>query len=833
MKGIAFLSGLISGLITWGILLPAVAQVTSDGTTNTTVNPSGNNFNILNGIQKGNNLFHSFKEFSIPTGSSATFDLTNTNNINTIFSRVTGGNVSNIDGLIQTLNSSNPVSLFLMNPKGIIFGPNASLNIGGSFIGTTAESINFADGFKFSATDTTTTPLLTISVPIGLQMGKNPGEIQVRGNGHQLTGGLFLPAIRSNTQSTLEVNSGKSIALVGENVTLSGGVLTAENGRIELGGVKAGTVDINYRFNDFGLNYENVEAFGDIQLVKQSLVDASGLTSRGIVLQGQNISLKDGSVALIQTTGSQTPSSIRAYAAGLLELSGDVRIAPNQGGAIGIISTRFMTETLGTGKGADIDVSAGNLDLNDGGIFMSRTYSPSFGGDINVNVAGDIQINRVAALYPNLGGGIATTTFSPGQSGDINIIASNILITDGGLINTSNFGQGNSGNVNVNVSGTIEVNGLDSRLLSSSSIGSSVFREGNGGSLNLNTSKLIVENGAIVSTLSLNSGKGGKLTINASESVEVRGSSPNGELISFIGASVPILPAVLRQSIGVPDRPSGDAGSLIINTPKLQVDNGGEIAVNNEGLGNGGNLSISANSLQLNNQGQLIANTASGEGGNISLNLHSDLILRNNSLIDTEAFGTGNGGNITINSPVIAGFENSDIIANAVLGSGGNIDINTQGIFGLEFRDQLTPGNDITASSQFGVSGTVDINNFSIDPSTGLVELPVALTDSSQQFATGCSSNTGSSFVATGRGGIPQNPTQGVNENFTWSDMRDLSAFRKPNNNTVENTLLSNKPVIIEATGFIRNEDGEIELVALENTPFITKQVAECSGANT
>jgi large exoprotein involved in heme utilization and adhesion len=127
----------------------------------------------------------------------------------------------------------------------------------------------------------------------------------------------------------------------------------------------------------------------------------------------------------------------------------------------------------------------------------------------------------------------------------------------------------------------------------------------------------------------------------------------------------------------------------------------------------------------------------------------------------------------------------------------------------------------------------VQINNLSIDPSSGLVELPVDLSDSSQQIASGCSSNTGSSFVATGRGGIPQNPNEQVNINATWSDIRDLSAYRKRNNNTVEKTQISNKPAIVEANGFIRNANGEIELVALLPTPLTTKQIPECSGSNT
>ncbi|MEM9922801.1 MAG: hypothetical protein AAF915_03440 [Cyanobacteria bacterium P01_D01_bin.50] len=102
------------------------------------------------------------------------------------------------------------------------------------------------------------------------------------------------------------------------------------------------------------------------------------------------------------------------------------------------------------------------------------------------------------------------------------------------------------------------------------------------------------------------------------------------------------------------------------------------------------------------------------------------------------------------------------------------------------------------------------------------------LADSSQQIASGCSSNARSSFVATGRGGMPQNHLEAVDINPTWSDIRDLSTFRQRNSNS-EVTTISNKPAIIEATGFIRNEKREIELVALKNTPFTTKQVADCS----
>ncbi|MEY4520484.1 MAG: hypothetical protein RLZZ499_3084, partial [Cyanobacteriota bacterium] len=126
---------------------PASAQVTSDDTVNTQVTENGNTAEITGGETRGDNLFHSFQDFSVETGNEASY--LNANDISNIFSRVTGGNISNIDGLISANGSAN---LFLINPAGIVFGEGARLDIDGSFYGSSASSILFEDG-EFSATD--------------------------------------------------------------------------------------------------------------------------------------------------------------------------------------------------------------------------------------------------------------------------------------------------------------------------------------------------------------------------------------------------------------------------------------------------------------------------------------------------------------------------------------------------------------------------------------------------------------------------------------------------------------------------------------------------------
>ena len=166
----------------------------------------------------------------------------------------------------------------------------------------------------------------------------------------------------------------------------------------------------------------------------------------------------------------------------------------------------------------------------------------------------------------------------------------------------------------------------------------------------------------------------------------------------------------------------------------------------------------------------------------------------------------------------IVAMGNSDIVANAFRGNGGNIKITTQGIFGLEFRPQRTSKNDITASSQFGVNGTVQVTTLNIDPSKGLTELPVNLADSSQQISRNCGSVNGSSFVSTGRGGIPIKRIEEVKSHRTWNDTRASSTL--VGHSTISSDVVVALP-IVEATVMHRADNGVISLIAVApSTPL-------------
>lgn len=214
---------------------------------------------IEGGATRGGNLFHSFQEFNIGEGLEVYF--ANPEGIDNIFSRVTGSIISEILG---TLGVEGNANLFFINPNGIVFGEKAQLDVGGSFVATTADRVEFRDGKFFSARDNEK-PLLTWNAPIGLGLGTNPGAIVVRGQGHNLRVQPFYPTTILQDEPGLQVPPGETLALIGGDLILDGRIVKAKSGRIELGSISPSenvTLDINS--SGSVINYETVSSFEDI-----------------------------------------------------------------------------------------------------------------------------------------------------------------------------------------------------------------------------------------------------------------------------------------------------------------------------------------------------------------------------------------------------------------------------------------------------------------------------------------------------------------------------------------------------------------------------------------
>ncbi|MDJ0572427.1 MAG: filamentous hemagglutinin N-terminal domain-containing protein, partial [Pleurocapsa sp. MO_192.B19] len=353
------------------ISLTAKAQIAADGTTLTTVNQNGNNFTIEQGDRLGDNLFHSFNEFSVPTLGSASFN--NPTDIVNIFSRITGNNISDIDGLISANGAAN---LFLINPNGIIFGENASLNFGGSFFASTADSLLFEDNIEFSATNPTAPPLLTINMPMGLNFGNNPGEIVNRS------------VVKNSAGDSvgLEVAPGKNLTLVGGDINFETGNTTARGGNIQLGGLSAaGIVGIN---EDGSLNFAEDLAQADITLSNAADVDVFGTGDGSITINARNLNLEAGNLGRSFIRGGITADSTSAAAQ-----AGDITI--NATDNVSVDNSLIVNQVLSEAEGnsGDVNISTDSLTLTNGAVIGAVTDGRGNAGAIVINATDTMALD--------------------------------------------------------------------------------------------------------------------------------------------------------------------------------------------------------------------------------------------------------------------------------------------------------------------------------------------------------------------------------------------------------------------------------------------------------
>jgi filamentous hemagglutinin family protein len=728
---------------------------------------------IDGGAIRGTNLFHSFQEFNIGAGRGAYF--TNPAGIENILSRVTGSNPSNILGTLGVLGNAN---LFLINPRGIVFGPNARLDMGGSFVASTASAINFGDGTSFSTLDSSTPLLLTINMPTGLQFRENPGTIQV------------------DKGAELSVSKGETLALVGGSVSLDGARLLAPGGRVELGGVASpATVELDMNALDLRLSFLSDGTRGDVSLANQSVVKVSAEGGGSIAINARNLSM---------ARGSELQAGIDVGLGSAKSIAGDIEI--NAQGAINLDSSSIANAVLtgAVGQGGEINITTESLSLTNGARLNSSTFGKGNAGNVNVNATGTVSLDGEGSDETFSGAFSTVQRSAKGNGGEINITTESLSLTNGARLNSSTFGQGDAGNVNVNARSTVSFDGEGSDGSRSGAFSNVQSPgRGNGGEVNITTDSLSVTNGARLGASTLGRGNAGDVNINAKSTVLFDGTRRDG-------ASSGAFSRVDFEA-------KGNGGEVNITTGWLSVANGAELSSRSRGTGTAGNINVTANSLRLDNQATLSAETVAGQG-NINLN-SGDIVLRNGSNITTNATRLDPGGNITINTGVLVALEDSDISANAEESFGGRVTINAQGIFGTQFRQQDTPLSDITATSALGpsFSGIVQINTPGVDPSRGLVALPETVVDPASFIAQNpCQRGKGSAFVVTGRGGLPANPSEVLSSGAVQVGLVEPALINSSDRKT--QTIHSDAPSIhnpiVPAQGWVFNDKGEVMLTA-------------------
>ena len=662
------------------------SQIIPDETTSTDVNTVNNVTEITSGLKANSNLFHSFREFSIANGNEAFFN--NTSDINNIFSRVTGGNVSNINGLIR----ANDVNLFLINPAGIIFGAGARLDIGGSFYGSSADSIIFPEG-EFIAVDSQAQPILTINAPIGLSFRDNPGKIENN-------------SVANNVG--LQVSPGKTLALIGGDVLLQGGLITAPGGLVELGGLsEAGEIGIS---ETGSLNFPEAISRGNVELTNDAAVDVRADGGGFINVNAQDLLLSGTSeliAGIAEDLGSldaqagditiDATNSITLIGENLdfdLEETDDTSIQ----NLVGLPSNRRInpeSDSSAIGNGGSIFINTDLLSISDRGGISAKSYGIGNAGDVNVT-ANTINIGGGSILSQGREG-------SQGNSGDVNLDVDSLSVRDQSFVISDNQGNGNAGDINIKATDSVFVGGtIFNALISELAEGV----EGEAGDININTKFLTIDatqGGAQLLATSKGKGNAGNININATETVSLLG---KGTILSQVNAGA-----------------EGNGGDININTKSLdiqgnftpQLNSRAIIQASSRGIGNGGNININASeSILLNNTLILsqVLEEGIGNAGNIELN-SPFISLENFSIVSNSIIGKGLGGNINIISDTFVVSDFSTLGSNArnnAIGTGGNIEINSSQV-------SITDGGVITAFTENNSNGgriAINANNLEI-----------------------------------------------------------------------------------------------------------------------
>jgi filamentous hemagglutinin family protein len=734
-------------------LVHAASPITPSGL-NTEVSPpttipSGRvQYDITGGTRPsgGANLFHSFGDFNIPNNNIANF-LNETPNVGTsnILGRVTGANVSNIFGTIQTTGFGN-ANLFLMNPAGFLFGPNATVNVGGMVAFTTADYLRLADGVRFNAVPAATADALLSTAPVAAFgfLGSNPGAITVQG-------------------SHFTVTEGTGISLVGGNITVQSGTpdggtaqparLSAPNGIIQLASAASpGEFDAATLQPLSNVNNTSFGSFGSVSLAPGSNINVSG--EQTVSIQGGQfiLSVNDAMLSTAQSPGSPETMALSP-------------------------GSSIVSSNAASDPGADVQLIASNVQM-DGVFIQTLTTGAGAGGNISITAALEGgQSSSPAGSVQLKGGQIQTASLGPGTVGDIQINSGNLAISEGALIDTVLVpnqlipGQPSGGTIKITATESIFVTGqrpgttnflpsvpglptftnmpsgiysenfsdnTGSRIviqtpslsLKPGLIGSHAYSGGGAGDLSLTLGQATID-GGFIQSIAFGAGATGSLQIRASDSIIILGFLPGSFQLGPLDQQN-VASGISNTTFGL-----GQAGPVFISTSTLSL-NGTGISSATVGLGGAGDVIVEATTISLTEgAGITTSSFASGPGGSgpagtISVTASEQLtisgrrtrpfsfgsttVVNNPSSISSVTMGTGRAGALTVSTPRLTMLDGGDIsTSTGGDGPAGSITVNAGRInvsSGASIASNSGLNTGLAAGFQFGngAGGTVTVN---------------------------------------------------------------------------------------------------------------------------
>ena len=797
----------------------AVADIVRDGTVGPAGALTGPNFTIpeSDGSLVGNNLFHSFTTFDINTGESATFTAT-TGGITNVISRVTGSTASTIDGTLRS--SVAGADFWFINPNGVMFGVNASLDVPAAFHVSTASEVRFADDSVFRATNGGTGSTLTAAAPESFGfLSANPAAITVSG-------------------SLLAVDSGETLSMSAgtlnfEKEGIFGAEVQALTGTISLATVGGSEAVVP------GDTSATPSSGGQVNLTEDALLDVRGNGGGTVLIRGGKIVITDSIIAADNLGATDSTASVDIRASGAVEMTGtsevrnrailagdagsttivgeDVTIsgdsstnfrginagtAPTASGAGSTVTVTatdlfrmsaggsVFVGTAGSGASGSISIQAGRMSLSDSGTGFStslsgRSFAGSTGnaGSVTVQVTGDASIDDGAALLAD--------TFGAGNGGTIDVDAANLTITGSDSSVSSSVESGSTG-----TGGTIDIDVTGTMTVDRASVRSSTVEAGDAGTVAVTAGTLAVtgSGGTIVTSTSA-AGDAGTVTVQANtltieDRAEIGSNTFGAGNAGTVTVNASSIELASGGSIGTDSQGTGTGGQVTVaaggSISMTGTSSGGSpsgVRSKTDGLGAGGNATVNAPRITISNGAQISASSDGAQvAGDVTVIASDSLRLLGGSIV-TEA-ANADGGRVTIQvgrliemiggaitttvaglagnggdidiDPVFQVLNGARIQANAVGGNGGNIGIVSGTLL-------VSPNSVIEATSTLGVSGTINISSPETDVSGSLAELPETFSDATALLAERCAARAGgasaSSLVDIGRGGLPADPS--------------------------------------------------------------------------
>jgi len=673
------------------------AQISTDGTLGARLNLPGPDYQINAdlGQQHGGNLFHSFQDFNLQNQESATFSGPNT--VHNIISRVTGGHPSNIDGLIRSTILG--ADMYFINPYGLMFGPDARLDVQGSFHASTADYLRLGKGGRFDANRPDNSLLNVAPVEAFGFLDHHVAAISVEGRGE------IASIDRAHLSTGLSVASGNTLSLIGGYLEIKKGsffktvtgddegkqstgitrlpILSAPNGRINLASVASpGEISLEDNFIDVS----SFTQLADIHLIEKSLLQTSGEGGGSIFIRGgqfwaddsaieaktlgdkkggvidiraHNVSLTRGATLNGSTESTGQGSDIMVWATDSITVAGENNDRPDQIQASAIYARSGIEQAVtdDTGNAGHIVLEANTIAFQDGAFISTENYGEGRGGDVILRATEEVLFSGDGSQDLTR---IYIRNFGKGDGGDLLIEANNILFQKGATARVSSHGEGHGGTIKLSAKNALKLEGYSTQ----SERGSRIYaanRDGTGdaGDILVEAQDVVLTDGAYLLVTSFSAGKAGNVQIDATGTVTVMGADPTGWRSTIDSGSNPKITGIM----------GGEGGQITIKANQLIVKDGGGISASSiapKGFQsrNGGQITIQVQGAVelsgVNPYGEnedgfgssidarsigVIDNA--GDGGSIRLEAGS-LIIKDGAVIKSSTNNNAQGGNIEI-----------------------------------------------------------------------------------------------------------------------------------------------------------------------------------------